>query len=64
MINYESLLSSHNTSSADELYQFFWNEVASVWIKEYTSSFPKHGEIFQQTFEGQSGYVCILPSYL
>jgi hypothetical protein len=64
MICYESLLNSRNTSSAQELYQIFWNEVVDTWIKEYTSVFPKHGEIFQQTFEGYAFLIDFVWDYM
>ncbi len=52
LIDYRHLISDKCFLSVDNIYQFFWNEVTTIWSQEYSKSFPKHREIFLQTFEG------------
>jgi hypothetical protein len=51
-IDYDKLLLPREFKIAQDVYQYFWDEVTTHWTGEYTKVFPKHGEIFLQTFEG------------
>lgn len=51
-LDYKKLVTQENLTSADNLCNFFCNHITDLWIKDYATAFPKHGEIFQQKFEG------------
>ncbi len=54
MPNYEQLISNKSFADSKELYSFFWDEVSTYWPREYVKTFPKHGEITLQNFQGFS----------
>lgn len=52
LLEYNHLVADRTFNNAQEIYEFFWNDVSTAWVDAYIKAFPKHGEIFQQTFEG------------
>jgi hypothetical protein len=62
-VGYEHLFEGKAFGTSQEIYHFFWNEVSSLWVEAYTNTFRRHGEIFQQTFEGYAFLVDVIWPY-